>query len=237
MRSQPSPRRVNVERGIYFRQTAAGRRYEIGYQGSDGRWRWRVVEGGLKEARAARAEVISALARGQRVAPSRRAFADVADTWLATKMRLAPRTRQRYEEILRVHLRPRFATRRISDISEDDVLEFIAEAERAGCSPGTARKALVVLSGILGYAARRGMLATNPVLQLERGERPKPERREMRILDRKGIATLLDGTTADIPAATYDGTLYRTPPRRAPGSYVGGSRPRCRLHQGPKTVR
>ena len=72
MRSQPNPRRVNVERGIYFRQTAAGRRYEIGYQGSDGRWRWRVVEGGLKEARAARAEVISALARGQRVAASLR---------------------------------------------------------------------------------------------------------------------------------------------------------------------
>jgi integrase len=192
MHFQPNPRRVNVERGIYFRQTAAGRRYEIGYQASDGRWRWRVVEGGLKQARAARAEVTSKLARGERVAPSRRVFTEVADTWLATKTRLAPRTRQRYGEILRVHLLPPFAARRISDISEDDVLRLIAQVEAAGCSPGTARKALVVLSGILGYAARRGMVATNPVLRLERGERPQPDRREMRILDRDGIGRLLD---------------------------------------------
>jgi integrase len=159
---------------------------------SGARWRWRVVDGGLKEARAARAEVISKLARGERVAPSRRAFADVADSWLATKTQLAPRTRQRYDEILRVHLLPRFAERRISDISEDDVLRLIAEAEQTGCSAGSTRKALVVLGGVLGYATRRGMLAANPVARLERGERPQPERREMRILDQDGIARLLD---------------------------------------------
>jgi len=192
MHFQPNPRRVNAERGIYYRQTAGGRRYEIGYQGSDGRWRWRVVEGGLKEARTARAEVTSKLARGERVAPSRRAFAEVADAWLTSKTRLAPRTHQRYEEILRVHLLPRLAARRISDLSEDDVVRLIAEVESAGSSAGTARKALVVLSGILGYAARRGMVATNPVLRLERGERPQLERREMRVLDGSGIARLLE---------------------------------------------
>jgi hypothetical protein len=143
MRSQPSPRRVHVERGIYFRQTVAGRRYEIGYQGSDGRWRWRVVDGGLKEARAARAEVVSKLARGERVAPSRRAFAEVADAWLAAKMRLAPRTRQRYEEIVRVHLLQRFAARRISDISEDDVLRLIAGWRRLAARLEPAGRALL----------------------------------------------------------------------------------------------
>jgi integrase len=182
---------VNVERGIYFRQTATGRRYEIGYQGSDGRWRWRVVDGGLKQARAARAEVISKLARGERVAPGRQSFAEVADAWLVTKTRLAPRTRQRYDEILRVHLLPRFAARRISDICEDDVLRLIAEAEAAGSSPGTARKTLVVLSGVLDHAVRRGMISANPVKRLQRGERPVVERREMRILDRDGIGRLL----------------------------------------------
>jgi integrase len=74
-----------------------------------------------------------------------------------------------------------------ADISEDDVLHFSAEVEAAGCSAGTARKALVVLSGVLGYAARRGMFATNPVTLLERGE--------MRILDRGGIARLLDAAS------------------------------------------
>jgi integrase len=138
-----------------------------------------------------RGEVISKLARGERVAPSRQAFAEVADAWLGTKTRLAPRTRQRYDEILRVHLLPRFASRRISDICEDDVLRLIAEAEAAGSSAGTARKALVVLSGVLDHAVRRGMISANPVKRLQRGERPVVERREMRILDRDGIGRLL----------------------------------------------
>lgn len=191
MHSERNPRRVNVERGIYFRKTAGGRRYEIGYQGSDGRWRWQVVEGGLKQARALRGEIISKLARGERVSPSRQAFAEVADAWLGTKTRLAPRTRQRYEEILRVHLLPPFAARRISDICEDDVVRLIAEAQAAGSSAGTARKALVVLSGVLNHAVRRGMISANPVKRLQRGERPMVERREMRILDSDGIGRLL----------------------------------------------
>jgi integrase len=195
MHSERNPRRVNVERGIYFRQTVGGRRYEIGYQGSDGRWRWQVVDGGLKQARALRGEVISKLARGERVAPSRQAFAKVADAWLGTKTQLAPRTRQRYEEILRVHLLPPFASRRIADISEDDVLRLIVETEAAGSSAGTARKALVVLSGVFDHAVRRGMISANPVKRLQRGERPAVERREMRILDREGIGRLL--TAAD----------------------------------------
>jgi integrase len=191
MHHQRNPRRQNVERGIYFRKTATGRRYEIGFQGSDGRWRWRVVDGGLKEARAARAEVISKLARGERVAPSRRTFAEVADAWIATKAAtVRPTTLVRYREMLRLHLAP-LGRLRIGEVDEDHAVEVIARMREAGLAGATIRKALVVMSGVLGHAARRGMIPQNPIRRLERGERPPLDRREMRILDAREIAALL----------------------------------------------
>jgi integrase len=191
MHHQRNPRRLNVERGIYFRKTATGRRYEIGYQGSDGRWRWRVVEGGLKEARAARAEVVSKLSRGERVAPSRSTFAEVADVWLASKAAaVRPTTLARYSETLRLHLAP-LDRLRVGEVDEDHAVQVIAAMREAGYAGATIRKALVVLSGVLGYAARRGMIAQNPIRRLERGERPPIERREMRTLDVGEIAALL----------------------------------------------
>ena len=45
------PRRLHVERGIYYRETPKGRVYEITYPDSTGRQRWQVVRGGLREAR------------------------------------------------------------------------------------------------------------------------------------------------------------------------------------------
>ena len=61
----------------------------------------------------------------------------------------------------------------------------------AGYAGATIRKALAVLGGVLGHAARRGMIAQNPIRRLERGERPPVERREMRTLDVGEIAALL----------------------------------------------
>lgn len=47
------------------------------------------------------------------------------------------------------------------------------------------------LGRILSYAARRGLISDNPINRLERGERPKIDRREMRILNRDEIDALL----------------------------------------------
>src|SRR5262245_60570106 len=64
----PSRVKVKGERGIYTRQTNAGRRYEFIYQDSTGRTRWQTCTT-LKEARQGRASKVAALARGERVAP------------------------------------------------------------------------------------------------------------------------------------------------------------------------
>src|SRR5581483_11436820 len=90
MQTKATPRRVRVERGIY--RTPAGT-LEIQYTDSDGRVRWKRVPGGLRDARYARAEIQARLGRGERVAPSRRPFAEIAEEWLAQQRHLRVRTK------------------------------------------------------------------------------------------------------------------------------------------------
>ena len=78
MQQQGSPSRVNVERGIYKRRTRDGLVYEAIYQDSNGKTRWS-THATLKDARAARAEKVAALARGERIAPSKVTLPEYAE--------------------------------------------------------------------------------------------------------------------------------------------------------------
>lgn len=186
--------KVKDRRGIYYRVGAGGRRrYEITYRDSHGRQRWQVVDGGLREAEAALEDVRRKLRRGERVAPSQATFAEIARVWLASQTGLRPRTRESYETQLRVHLEPAFGTRKIAQLTEDDVAAFIAEMQAAGYKGWSIRAALTPLGRVLGYAARRGLIGQNPMERLQRGERPSVGRRDMRILTRDEIGKVLDG--------------------------------------------
>ena len=145
MQANGSPRRVRIERGIYCRATPAGRRYEITYSDSTGRQRWKVIPGGIREARAARADVLSRLARGELVAPSRVTLGEAAGTWLATQTQVRPRTFERYEAVLRLHVLPVLGNRRVSTVSENDVAELIVSLRGGGLSGATISKTITVL--------------------------------------------------------------------------------------------
>jgi integrase len=187
------PRRERVERDIY-RNPATGR-YEFHYVDSDGRSRWKTVRGGLREARLARAEVEAKLGRGERVAPSRRTLAEVGEEWLSCQHHLRTRTRSHYHHALTRHINPRLGRRPISEISADRIAAFMLELQRQGLSPSTVRGICVPLGRVLGYAARRGLIGDNPMSRLERGERPRIVRREMRILRPDEITQLLAAAT------------------------------------------
>lgn len=155
----PASRRTKVKdrRGIYYRKGADGRRrYEITYRDSEGRQRWKVVPGGLKDAEAALEEVRARLRRGERVAPTKLTFAEVAEQWLATQSELRPRTRDAYQSALRNHLLPRFGRMRAAQLTEDHVALFIADMRERGYKGWTIRAALTPLGRSLAYAARRG---------------------------------------------------------------------------------
>jgi integrase len=87
---------------------------------------------------------------------------------------------------------PEASKLKIADVTEDDVANLISSMQEAGLAGWTIRGALTPLSRVLSYAARRGLIASNPVMRLERNERPRMQRREMRVLGREEIAKLVD---------------------------------------------
>jgi integrase len=183
------PRRVRVERGIYRNPSTGG--YEIQYTDSTGRVRWQTAVGGLRDARYARADIQARLGRGDLIARGDRTLAAVGEEWLAAQRHLRPRTRQLYETALARHINPRLGSKRIGDITVDRVAGFILDLQHSGLAGSTIRGVMTPLGRILSYAARRGLISDNPISRLERGERPKIGRREMRILERDEIDQLL----------------------------------------------
>ena len=193
MQHHGTARRVRVKGkpGVYVRPGTKPPVYEISFSDSAGRRRWKTIDGGLREAVALRDELRSRVRRGERVAPSRMTFAELAETWFAGKTQLRRGTRDNYRSALDRHLLPRFGRRRIGDVSEDEIARMIAELQDQGYAAWTIRGVLTPLGGALQHAVRRGYIGSNAVRRLERGERPAPGALRMRILDRDEIGALL----------------------------------------------
>ena len=110
----------------------------------------------------------------------------LADQWLEAKLDLAPKTRDRYEGIIRAHVRPRWGKVRLSDVTHAEVQRWLARLDLA---PATVRKVHRVLSMIMAYAMKDGRLAVNPAAGVSLPRVREPEKRYL--TDRR-VAELAD---------------------------------------------
>jgi integrase len=104
-------------------------------------------------------------------------------------------TRLRYEGGL-AHAYRCFGRTPVSEIDENEIARLVSRMRKAGKAGWTIRATLTPVSRAMQHAVRRGWVGANPVAKLEKGERPKVGKREMRVLERDEIARLLDATTA-----------------------------------------
>ena len=134
-----------------------------------------------------------AKAEGRYVDPTdaRQTLGDWAERcWDPMTGHLARKSKARSDEILRVHVLPRFGSTPLSQIDKVAIAEWTTELHRdRGLSPETVRKAVWELSRLLAAAVETKRLATNPAKGLKL---PKIERHEMRVLAPDEISTLLD---------------------------------------------
>src|SRR5262249_46840804 len=153
-----------------------------------------------REARLARAEVQARLGRGEPVLRTNRTLEEVGEEWLAAQHHLRPRTRQLYPTALDRHIYPRLGRPRIGEGNPDPPPPLSPPPPGLGRRglPGWPVGGSAAPPGALpAYAAGRGLTPDTPIRRLERGERPRIVRREMRILRPDEIDALL---TAAIPA-------------------------------------
>ncbi len=196
-------RRERVERNIYRRLDVDGKpRYELSYRDSDGRQRRQTIEGGLKAARVALADVKARQGRGERVGPMRNlTFNLAADRWWAAQaVALRPATQDAYRYGL-AHLRRAFGNRRLDTLDVDDIARYVADKHTAGLRARTIRGHLTVAGRVFEYAQRRlGWAGSNPVRRLDKRERPASDQSERRVLTGDELERLL--VAADEPYAT-----------------------------------
>jgi integrase len=188
--SSQTKRHVRVERGIFKRETADGVRYEFNYTDSSGATRWSTVRT-LKEAREGRATKLAAVARGERIVPTKVTVAEYAPTWLASQSHLRKNARDWYRHALNSYIIPKLGRLKLSAVTTDDVAALIAHMREQGYAAWTINGTLTPLRSMYNTAVRRGLAPVNPVRGLTKSERPKPDAREPRFLSSDEIGRLV----------------------------------------------
>jgi integrase len=121
------------------------------------------VRGTKAEAKAQLRELLHAGDKGEHVEPSRLTLAQFSEQWLALLDRglVAPRTRERYTELLASYVLPTLGQRPIQKITPSEIDALYAELERR-LSATTVRHAHLALHSCLNAAKRKIGLRRNP---------------------------------------------------------------------------
>ena len=97
-------------------------------------------------------------------------FGEFADLWLKDHARLVCKTStiSGYQSVLRKHLRPRFASKRLNEIKRNDIKGMINDLITKELTRSTVRNALSILRGIFNQAIEDGLFESNPAANLGR---------------------------------------------------------------------
>ncbi len=166
-----------------------------------GRRRQRVItfEGNRSDAEAELTQQLAKAKNGGFVEPHNLTVAEYLEHWLDNYAApaTAPKTLERYAEICRKHLAPAFGANRLMKLTPMQIQAYYVEAQKTGRRDGrgglSARTVLHhhrVFKQALRHAIRWRLLTSNPA---DAVEPPKPEAREIKVLDEQQTAKLLDG--------------------------------------------
>jgi integrase len=187
-----APRYKTRYAGVYYRLNAAGeRRYQISYKDSNGKRVFKTVEGNEKDALAARNDVTLRMRKGERVVRSKMTVQELGEEYLRTQTsHLKESTISSYGYVLDHWVFPKLGHKKIADVDVNVIADFVAEMGQE-LAPMTVRNCLKPLSRMFRYAARRGLMTGNPVMQLDSQERPRGLARKVQILAPTEIKQLL----------------------------------------------
>lgn len=109
-----------------------------------------------------------------------------ADQWLEGKANVSPKTKDRYEGIISAHIKPRWGSTQLSQVTHAEVQAWVAGMKLA---PASVRKVHRVFSQILGAAVKDGRLARNVAEQIDL---PRVQASEKRFLSHAQVEQLAD---------------------------------------------
>jgi integrase len=120
---------------------------------------------------------------------------------------LRPRTVASRKDGVRLHSTPTFGSRQLASVTPDDFVDWHEKQRRSGAAAWSVRARWMGIRGLFGYAARTGLIVTNPCDLLVRRERPKPGKAKQRYLTTEEMKTLLQRASGEgsivVPLADY----------------------------------
>jgi integrase len=160
---------------IEKRENGSRLRYVVRYRDPSGQQRNKTFNRKI-DAERYLTSVESAKLTGQYLDPNRSkvTVGGWADQWLASKLDLAPKTRDRYEGIIRAHVRPRWGNVPLHKVTHAELQRWVAGIDAA---PATIKKVHRVMSMLLAYAMKDGRLAVNPAANISLPRVRTPEKR------------------------------------------------------------
>jgi integrase len=147
------------------------------------------------EARKKLRELLKSGDDGTHVDPSRMTVAQWIEHWLSIgapgrkKRRPGPRSLERYEQILRVHVMPELGAKRLQQLQPTDI-DRLYEGLEGKLAPKTQTQVHVVLGSCLSAAVRKGLLSANPIDRAEKIPSPG-ESDHGQVLDKDQLASLV----------------------------------------------
>jgi integrase len=163
---------------------------------SERKRKWHSFTGTKREAQIECSRLITEIAGGSYVEPSKTTLAVYLDEWLARiEPSVAPRTFERYQEIARKNLVPLLGQTVLTKLRSEQIAAAYAKALKSGrrdgaggLSPRTVHHMHRILKQALTAAVRWRILNYNP---LDAVDPPKVERGKMKALDPAETAQLL----------------------------------------------
>ena len=138
---------------------------------------------------------------GLPVVAEQKTLAPFLDEWLViTKTMVRPRTHQRYEEYVRLHIKPALGRVRISRLTPQHLQRFYAERLEAGASPTSVQHMHRVLHRALKQAVRWGVASQNVAASVDP---PRRVRGEMKTLSPEETQRFLECARGDRLEALY----------------------------------
>jgi integrase len=108
------------------------------------------------------------------------------------KRRRSPRTAAHYDDQLRLHVLPVLGTKRAAELTVADVRRLLDAVAAKKLSPSSRTGLLTILSALMRYGVKAGVVERNPVRDLDRDDRPGAGRlTEPRYLTAAEVAKLL----------------------------------------------
>ena len=138
----------------------------------NGKRHTKTFRGTLGEARKELRALVTAGDTGDHVDPTKMTVEQWIDQWIKAgapgrkKKKVGQRTLERYEELLRVHVKPKLGTRPLQKLQATEIDQLYSGLETK-IAPMTLHHVHVTFNSCLSTAERKGLLRSNPMNRIE----------------------------------------------------------------------